>query len=65
MFNRRQLRRALAPTADLGGSIAAAAFGFVVLLSGVVLSFRAVVYPGLEGFKNGWFSLVRSLGVES
>ncbi len=65
MFNRRQLRRALAPTADLGGSIAAAAIGFVILLSGIVLSFRAVVLPGLEGIKTAWFNLVRALGVES
>ncbi len=65
MINRRKLRRALAPTADLGGSVAAAILGLAILLGGITLSFRTAVGPFVAWVKAGWISLVRNFGVQS
>ncbi|MCC7101631.1 MAG: YvcK family protein [Fimbriimonadaceae bacterium] len=65
MFNRRKLRRALAPTADLGGSIVAATLGLALLIGGLTLSFRTVATPVLAWVKATWFTFVHSFGVTS
>ncbi len=65
MINRRKLRRALAPTVDLGGSVAAAILGLAILLGGITLSFRTAVGPFVAWVKAGWNSLVRNFGVQS
>lgn len=65
MLNRRKLRRALAPTADLGGSLAVAMFGLALLIGGLTLSFRAAASPFLVWVKTTWFTFVRTFGVHS
>lgn len=65
VINRRKLRRALAPTADLGGSVALALFGIGLLLGGFTLSFRESISPYVVGVKDVWFRLISPLGVTS
>lgn len=65
MINRRKLRRALAPTADLGGSVAAAILGLALLIGGLSLSFRSAVGPFVEWVKHAWFRVVNPVGVAS
>lgn len=63
MINRRKIRRALAPTADLGGAAVLAGLGLVILLIGFALSFRAGVEPALEGLKRLWYAMMSPIGV--